>query len=51
MHVDPSGPTYQINLEGVAKETTDDPTDKGCVLCSIINGCSSCCESVQVVGV
>ena len=36
MHVDPSGPTYQINLEGVAKEAADDPTDKGYVLCSNI---------------
>ena len=32
MHVDPSGPTYQINLEGVAKEATDDPTDQGYVV-------------------
>ena len=31
MHVDPSGPTYQINLEGVAKEVTDDPKEKGYV--------------------
>lgn len=33
MHVDPSGPTYHVNLGGVAKEATHEPTGQGYVVC------------------